>query len=91
MAANSYVFRVFCTRNHNAGLPQSGKKSGKKIFQDHGKVMKFCYKSVKMSFFEKVRESQSWSGNFFFIFFLFFSFILKTFVLKLVDQDEIIE
>ena len=63
-----------------SGLPQSGKKSGKKIFfQDHGKVMEFCYKSVKISFFEKVRENQSWSGNFFFFVFLFFvfSFILK--------------
>ena len=52
--------------------------------------MEFCYKSVKMSLFENVRENQSWSGNFLFLF-LFFSFILKTFILKLGDQDEIIE
>ena len=57
----------------NSGLPQSGKKSGKKIFfQDHGKVMEFCYKSVKMSFFENVRESQSWSGNFLIFNFYFY-------------------
>ena len=46
--------------------------------------MEFCYKSVKMSFFEKVRENQSWSGN-------FLCFILKTFILKLVDQGVTIE
>ena len=50
------------------------------FFQDHGKVMEFCYKSVKMSFFEKVRENQSCSGNFLF-FILIFSFVLKTFIL----------
>ena len=56
----------------NAGLPQSGKKSWKKIFfQDHGKVMEFCYKSVKMSFFEKVRENRFWSGNFLFFILIF--------------------
>ena len=55
------------------------------FFQDHGKVMEFCYKSVKMNW-----ENQSWLGNFLFLF-LFFSFILTTFILKLGDQDEIIE
>ena len=56
-----------------SGFPQSGKKSGKKIFfQDHGKVMEFCYKSVKMSFFEEVRENQSWSGNFLFYILIFY-------------------
>ena len=35
------------------------------FFQDHGKVREFCLQSVKMSNFEKVRENQSWSGNFF--------------------------
>ena len=30
-----------------------------KVFQDHVQVREFCYKSVKMSFFEKVRENQS--------------------------------
>ena len=52
--------------------------------------MEFCYKSVKMSFFEKVRENQSWSGNFVF-FILNFKSYLRTFMLKLCDQDEIIE
>ena len=48
------------------GCHSQGKRSGKKIFfQDHGKVREFCYKSVKISFFEKVRENQSWSGKFF--------------------------
>ena len=55
-----------------SGLPQSGKKSGNKIVsQDHGKVMEFWYKSVKMSFFEKVRENQYWSGNFLFFIWIF--------------------
>ena len=35
-----------------------------KKFQDHGKVREFSLQSVKMSNFEKVRENQSWSGNF---------------------------
>ena len=33
--------------------------------------MEFCYKSVKMSFFEEVRENQSWSGNFLIFYFDF--------------------
>ena len=56
-------------RSDTTGLPQSGKKSGKKIFfQDHGKVMEFCYKSVKISFFEKVRKIGLGQGIFYFIF-----------------------
>ena len=58
------------------------------FFQDHGKVREFCYKSVKMGFLEKVRENQSWSGKFFYFLFLFFSFILKSFIRKLDDQDK---
>ena len=58
-------------RYTKSGLPQSGKK---KSFQDHGKVREFCCKLVKMSFFEKVRENQSWSGNFFYFLFLFGKF-----------------
>ena len=42
------------------------------FFQDHGKVREFCYKSVKMSFFETVRENQSWSGNVLFFIFIFY-------------------
>ena len=57
---------------HRQGCHSQGKSQGKKFFfQDHGKVMEFCYKSVKMSFFEKVRENQSWSGNFLFFIFIF--------------------
>ena len=41
-----------------------GKSQGKIFFQDHGKVREFCYKSVKKSFVDKVRENQSWSGIF---------------------------
>ena len=35
------------------------------FFQDHGKVREFYLQLVKMSNFEKVREYQSWSGNYF--------------------------
>ena len=74
MAINTFYFYFFkSTRMYREahewyttpGLPQSWKKSGKKLFfQDHGKVREFCLQSVKMSNFEKVRENQSWSGNF---------------------------
>ena len=40
--------------------------------------MEFCYKSVKMSLFEKVRENQSWAGNFL-IFILSFEFYFENF------------
>ena len=65
-------------------------KVREKKIQDHGKVREFCYKSVKKSFFEKVRENQSWSGNFY-LFIFFFTFVLKSIFLKLGDQDENIE
>ena len=41
------------------------------FFQDHGKVREFCLQWVKMSNFEKVRENQSWSGNFHLFFYTF--------------------
>ena len=38
---------------------------GKKIFfQDHGKVREFCYKSVKIRFFEKSGKISLGQGNF---------------------------
>ena len=59
------------TRANNRVATVREKVREKNIFSRSWKSHGICYKSVKMSFFEKVRESQSWSGNFFILILIF--------------------
>ena len=70
------------------GCHSQGKGQGKKISRSW-KSQGILLQVSENEFFEKVREYQSWSGKF--LKKLSLILILKTFILKLGDQDEIIQ